>query len=136
MLKRHVILKQEDYETTPPLKWGSRLIVIYYKIWNVSKLVLTRQHSSSMRTAGLPPVSHCIPCLGEGVSTHPETYSLPLDITIPCTYQPPWTYPQKGPGTRNTHPPERTWDQKYSPLAVDRRTPVKTLPSRNFVGGR
>ena len=31
MLKRHVISKQEDYETTPPLKWGSRLVVIYYK---------------------------------------------------------------------------------------------------------
>ena len=52
--------------------------------------------------------------------------------------------PNKGPGARDIHP-ERTWVQKYQPhgkdmgpeipthFSVDRQTPVKTLPSTNFV---
>ena len=37
-----------------------------------------------------------------------------------------------------TPPPEGTWDQAYipTPTPVVRHTPVKTLPSRNFVVGR
>ena len=59
-------------------------------------------------------------------------------------------YPWKGPGTRNTLPlpPEGTWYQGYptpredlvpgipnTPPPGNRQTPVKTLPSLNFIGG-
>ena len=101
-----------------------------------------------MRTARLPTVSRCIPYQGggqvstyppghpnprppghpnprpriyrsmglqEGLGTHPPGHPNPsptLDILTP------W----KGPGTRDSPPP------------VDRQTPVKTLPSHNFIG--
>ena len=62
-----------------------------------------------------------------GMGTHPSWN----------TYLP--TYPpQKRPGTRDPHlPKERTWDQRYPPLSVDRQTPVKTyLPTTSFAGGK
>ena len=40
---------------------------------------------------------------------------------------------QKGPGTRHTYPLEGTWDRTHTTPTMDRHTPVKTFPSRNFV---
>ena len=60
----------------------------------------------------------------------------PLDIpTRPGHIQPIYTYlsPWKGPGSRDIHPQEETWDQGYP--FVDRQTLMKTIPSHNFVGG-
>ena len=82
-----------------------------------------------MCTAHLMIVSHCIPLFHVqdwwvGSSTHSPpliwTYR-PLDIP---------THSLKGPSTRYTHPPERTWYQRYS--LVNRHTPVKKLPAPNF----
>ena len=65
-------------------------------------------------------------------------YGIPLD-TLPVRYTAPTGYP-------TPLPPEGAWDQRY-PVPwkgpgirdtlhppVDRQIPVKTLPSRNFVG--
>ena len=43
---------------------------------------------------------------------------------------------QKGPGTRNTYPSEETWYQRYLPPEQIDKTPVKTLPTRNYCCGR
>ena len=55
----------------------------------------------------------------------------------PQVYPPPGytLLPNTGPGSRIPYPQERTWYQGYPIPLVDRQTPVKTLPSRNFVGG-
>ena len=68
--------------------------------------------------------SQQVPCLERRgiVSTHPGVLTLP-------------GYPPSGIYDSDTQPLERTWNQRYPPR-VDRQTPVKTLPSRNFVGGR
>ena len=49
------------------------------------------------------------------------TYPLPRRDLVPKI-----PTPQKGHGTRNPHP---------HPRHVNRQTPVKTLPSYNFIGG-
>ena len=76
---------------------------------------------------------------GRGVRIYPPGYLIPQ---IPYPIQGVWDqiylpsgkdmgveipYPRKGPGTR---------DQGYPTIPVDRPTLEKTLPSRNFVGGR
>ena len=49
----------------------------------------------------------------------------------------PWTYPTPGIPLSIPYPLDRTWYQGYQPpTRVDRETPVKTLPSCNFVGSR
>ena len=62
---------------------------------------------------------------GRGVATHP--FNIPTPFHIP-------THPQKEPGTRDI-PLESTWDQS-PPGQNDWQTPVKTLPSPNFIGER
>ena len=100
----------------------------------------TRKHSSRMRTARLPTISHGI--LGS-ISKGGRGYLSSLDITtLPWTFPypiprhtncprhthpfghatpwnipTPWTFPpQKGPVTRDTHFWERTRDRRYPPL--------------------
>ena len=89
------------------------------------EILLRRKHSSRIHTAYLSTIFHSIPgpmyVWGE-VSTHP------LDIPTP------WTYPRRD-LVPEIPTPERTWDQRYPPTPMDRQTPVKTLPSRNFVCG-
>ena len=89
------------------------------------------------------------------IPTPSPRYTLPLERTWYQGYPPPPrkklvpgipylqrgpgtidTYPQTGPGTRDTLPPERTWYQGYPTPPSNRQTPVKTLPSCDFVGGR
>ena len=76
----------------------------------------TRKHFSRMRTARLPTVSNCIPgpMSGGGGENIAE-----------------WTWYHRYP------PLECTLDQIYPHLGQnDWQTPVKTLPSSNFIGGR
>ena len=44
--------------------------------------------------------------------------------------------PQKGPATRDTLLPGKDLVPRIPYRPVDRQTPLKTLPSSNFVGGR
>ena len=95
----------------------------------------TRHHSNRICTARLPTVSCGVPgpsFFWGGWGNHPPP-EVPLGWvgTHPLDIPTPW----KRPGTRYAHPlPERTWDQRY-PL-LHGHTPVKTLPSCNFVFGR
>ena len=87
-------------------------------------LHLTRKHSRRMRTAYLPTIFRGIPCLG---GWYPPRHTAA-----------PWTYPapSKGPGTRDTHPPGKDMELEIPTPPVNRQTPVKTLPSHNFICGR
>ena len=81
-----------------------------------------RKHSHRMCTARKLTVSDVS---GGGGSTHP------LDIpTAVGDYPPP---PQKGPGTRDTPQKRHRTRDTHPPPWTD--TPVKTLPSLNFVFG-
>ena len=101
----------------------------------------TGQHPSWMRTAQLPTASHGIPDPSSrgGVGANPlnipapwiylllMTYP-PLDIPTPldiATFSSRYLIPEI-----LTAPPHETRDTH---LPVDRQTPVKTLPSTNFV---
>ena len=87
-------------------------------------LHLTRKHSRSMHTAYLPTISCGIPCL-EGGGT-PPTYPCTLDIPSPL----------KGTWYQRYPPPGKDMELEIPTPPVNRQTPVKTLPSRNFVCGR
>ena len=91
--------------------------------------VETRKHFSRMRGARLQTISR-------GIHVWRDTTPSPLDILTSQSHlwEKGWvpTHPgrpgtrdtlQKGHGTRDTQP------------SIDRQTPVKTLPSRNFVCG-
>ena len=70
-----------------------------------------------------------------GITTHPPD-TIPLGtLTLPHAYPLGIPNPWKEHGTRHTYPTGKDWDQRYLPLPVDRQTPVKVLPYRNFVGG-
>ena len=86
---------------------------------------LTRLHFATLATFGLrswgPPWPN--PGSAPGLPT-PEGIS----------YQ---RYPENEPGTSDTTLAERSWDQGYLPTPLDRKTPVKTLPSpTSLVGGK
>ena len=60
----------------------------------------------------------------------------PLPEYLPHVLSPLSTHPLKGPGTRDTKPPEMTWDQRYPRgQQNDWQTPLKTLPSATSVLG-
>ena len=75
-------------------------------------------------------------------------YTLPLGIPCPTPQYtvptPSWVYPNPSPHGYTLPPTERAWYQRYPiPLYpttlllwAGSQTPVKTLPSRNFVCGR
>ena len=69
-----------------------------------------------MRTTCLPTVSHGIPCLGWGGYAPPGIPAHSGPMSGGLGVHPTWTYSSPGyPPPRHTHPPERTWDQRYSP---------------------
>ena len=71
------------------------------------------------------PIGYPIPPIPYLLDTLLFKILCPRDILSPGRDMgPEIPYPWKGPITRDTLPP------------VDRHTPVKTLPSRNFVGWR
>ena len=62
-------------------------------------------------------------------------YTFPR-LYLPFGYLPPGYPPQKGPGTRDTYPPEGTWDQRYISLGRDlEQTDISeniTFPQRRW----
>ena len=104
------------------------------------KLVSHVPYEICMHTAPLDLLKiGCVPTAAV-VSTGGWGYTLPPDTLPPIPYPlPRYPTPWKGPGTRDTLPPGRTWSQGYptSPCEQnDQNTLLKTIPSRNFVGGR
>ena len=98
------------------------------------------KHSSRMRTVCLPTASHSVlRPMSKGVPTDIPTTP---DIPTPRAYPPHGhTHPRqtylplghtqahwKGPGTRDTHPLERTWDQRYLPRGQTHTYENITLP--------
>ena len=61
---------------------------------------------------------------------------IPPDTLLPDTLPPGYSTPWKVHGTTGTLPLERTWYQGYPTPSVDRKTPVKTLPSCNFISSQ
>ena len=78
---------------------------------NISKYIPTRNHSSRMRTTGLPTVIHCIP----GPMSRIWVPPLPLDIPTTPRYTPSNTQPPPRKDLLPKIPHEGTWYQRYPP---------------------
>ena len=105
---------------------GSNVPNLYFRTFEQCKRnVLDILHSSRMRTARFSTISHGIP------GSMYQGGTCLLDIPTP------WTYSPKIPGITDTHPlPRKDMGPEIpTPGHNDWQMPVKTLPSRNFVGG-
>ena len=118
-------------------EWQQKLNVIHFDL-NFQCIVKknTRKHSSRIRTA---------PCCGSGGAVRYTLFPrIPYPLpsrkghktrdTLPPPLKDMGPETKKGPGTRDTLP--QPPNPPLLPRPVERQTPVRTLPSLNFVGGR
>ena len=81
-----------------------------------------------------PMVSH-VPCRG---GRYPSSFRFHVWGWVPTLLDisTPLNMPAKGPGTRDTHPLERTWDQRYPPTPCGQTDTCENITATAFTSGK